>query len=67
MLGTTLCWFLLDIVFYGNGLFNHDVMDRFLSTPTTAASPLQDAYAAALVGMFALPGNTDAHAHTMPH
>jgi hypothetical protein len=38
MLGTASCWFLLDVVFYANGLFNHDVTSLILSNglPTTA-------------------------------
>jgi len=31
MLGTALCWFLLDVDFYANGIFNHDVTSLILS------------------------------------
>jgi MFS transporter, PHS family, inorganic phosphate transporter len=43
MAGTALSWFLLDVVFYANGLFNHDVTEIILSNgkPTNA---LQDAW-----------------------
>ncbi len=32
MLGTALCWFLLDVDFYANNLFNHDITASILST-----------------------------------
>lgn len=32
MLGTALCWFLLDVDFYANGLFNHQVTALILGT-----------------------------------
>jgi MFS family permease len=43
MAGTALSWFLLDVVFYANGIFNHDVTAVILSNgkPTNA---LQDAW-----------------------
>ena len=46
--GTASCWFLLDVVFYANGLFNHDVTSLVLSNgqPTTA---LQDAFNSAFI------------------
>lgn len=31
MLGTALSWFLLDVDFYANGIFNHDVTSLILS------------------------------------
>ena len=47
-IGTASCWFLLDVVFYANGLFNHDVTSLVLSNgqPTTA---LQDAFNSAFI------------------
>ena len=55
MLGTASTWFLLDVVFYANGLFNHDVTSLILSNgkPTTA---LQDAWNSAFICLVAVPG-----------
>ena len=69
MLGTALSWFLLDIVFYGNGLFNHEVTAMVLSSSTTSAmlpenernSPiattaLDDAFSSILLSLVSIPG-----------
>jgi len=55
MLGTALCWFLLDVDFYANGLFNHDVTAVILSAglPST---PFYDARNAAIVCLMGVPG-----------
>ena len=55
MLGTASTWFLLDVVFYANGLFNHDVTALILSNgkPTTA---IQDAWNSAFICLVAVPG-----------
>ena len=42
ILGTATSWFLLDVVFYANGLFNHDVTSLILS-PGKHTTSLQDA------------------------
>ena len=54
MVGTALCWFLLDVDFYANGLFNHDVTALILSNGRKT-SALDDAWNSAflcLVGMY---------------
>jgi len=55
VVGTALTWFLLDIDFYANGLFNHDVTSTLLSggRPTTA---VMDAHNAAILCLIAVPG-----------
>lgn len=55
MLGTALSWFLLDVDFYANGLFNHDVTSVILSAglPST---PFYDARNAAIVCLMGVPG-----------
>jgi hypothetical protein len=41
ILGTALCWFLLDIDFYANGLFNHEITSSILATSNAeTGSPL---------------------------
>jgi len=55
MLGTASCWFLLDVVFYANGLFNHDVTALILSKGQhTSAS--EDAWNSAFICAMGLPG-----------
>ena len=55
MLGTASCWFLLDVVFYANGLFNHDVTALILSKgQRTTAS--EDAWNSAFICAIGLPG-----------
>lgn len=57
MLGTASCWFLLDVVFYANGLFNHDVVAKILSTKDGVVStPWEDAAHSAVLGIIAIPG-----------
>lgn len=55
LLGTAGCWYLLDVDFYANGLFNHDVTSNILSNnqPTTA---LQDAYNSMIICLIGIPG-----------
>ena len=55
MLGTASCWFLLDVVFYANGLFNHDVTSLILAKGrrTTASD---DAWNSAFICAIGLPG-----------
>jgi PHS family inorganic phosphate transporter-like MFS transporter len=55
LLGTAGCWYLLDVDFYANGLFNHDVTAIILSNnqPTTA---LQDARNSMIICMIGIPG-----------
>ncbi len=55
MLGTALSWFLLDIDFYANGLFNHDITALIFSDGklTTAAD---DAKNSAFITLVGLPG-----------
>lgn len=38
ILGTALSWFLLDVVFYANGLFNHEVTSHIFSTSVTTTT-----------------------------
>lgn len=55
MLGTASCWFLLDVVFYANGLFNHDITSLILSKGrhTTVS---EDAWNSAFICAMGLPG-----------
>lgn len=55
MFGTATCWFLLDVVFYANGLFNHDVTSLILAKGrrTTASD---DAWNSAFICAIGLPG-----------
>jgi hypothetical protein len=62
ILGTALSWFLLDVVFYANGLFNHEITSSILAhhdtatgkvTPTTAQ---QDAINSMLLSCISIPG-----------
>jgi hypothetical protein len=55
MLGTALSWFLLDVDFYANGIFNHDVTSLVLShgRKTTA---VEDAWNSALLCCIGVPG-----------
>lgn len=56
MLGTSLCWFLLDVDFYANGLFNHEITSSVFSTPGQSNTALQDAYYTLILSVIALPG-----------
>ena len=53
--GTAMSWFLLDVVFYANGLFNHDVTALILSAgkKTTAK---EDAINSMFLCLMAIPG-----------
>ena len=55
MVGTAMSWLLLDIDFYANGLFNHDITALILSNGqlTTAAD---DAKNSAFISLVGLPG-----------
>ena len=55
MLGTAASWYLLDLDFYANGLFNHEVTANILSNgkPTTA---MDDAINSLLVVLCGFPG-----------
>lgn len=56
MLGTSLCWFLLDVDFYANGLFNHEITSSIFSTPGQQNSALQDAFYTLILSIIAMPG-----------
>lgn len=56
MFGTALCWFLLDVDFYANGLFNQKVTSTIFSTPGHVNTALQDAYCAGILTLIGLPG-----------
>ena len=56
MLGTALCWFLLDVDFYANGLFNHEITSSIFSLPGQRYTALQDAYYTGVLSIIALPG-----------
>jgi MFS transporter, PHS family, inorganic phosphate transporter len=55
MLGTALSWFLLDVDFYANGLFNHDITSLILSKgkPTRA---IDDARNSLILCLISIPG-----------
>jgi hypothetical protein len=56
MLGTSLCWFLLDVDFYANGLFNHQITSSILSVPGQTNSALVDAWNTGILSLIAIPG-----------
>jgi len=57
MLGTAMCWFLLDVDFYANGLFNHEVTAIILSDDGTGgSSATDDARNSAILAIIGLPG-----------
>lgn len=53
--GTAASWFLLDIVFYANGLFNHDITALILS-PNHQTTSLQDAKNSLCLCLIGVPG-----------
>lgn len=63
ILGTALCWFLLDIVFYANGLFNHEITSMILTSSNDSetgkiskTSAKQDAINSMIISCIAIPG-----------
>eukprot|EP00981_Chlorochromonas_danica_P004817 scaffold967_cov173-Ochromonas_danica.AAC.28 len=61
MLGTALCWFLLDVDFYANGLFNHEVTATILKPPsngqeTEHTTAMQDAINSVIISLIGIPG-----------
>jgi len=56
MLGTALSWFLLDVDFYANGLFNQKVTSTIFSTPGVTHTALEDAYFASILTLIGIPG-----------
>eukprot|EP01038_Epipyxis_sp_PR26KG_P005966 gene5966-8220_t len=56
MLGTALCWFLLDVDFYANGLFNHEVTSKILTHKGEHTTALQDAINSAILCLIGIPG-----------
>lgn len=51
--GTALCWFLFDVLFYGNTLFTPVVLKQAFGSSETVASTAHDAF---ILTLFALPG-----------
>jgi hypothetical protein len=56
ILGTALSWFLLDVDFYANGLFNQKITSTIFSVPGQQNSALQDAYYAGILSLIGIPG-----------
>ena len=56
ILGTALSWFLLDIDFYANGLFNHEITNIIFSTPNHTNTALENAYYSGILCLISLPG-----------
>jgi hypothetical protein len=56
LVGTAGCWYLLDVDFYANGLFNHDVTATILSSNTAHTTALQDAYNSIIICLIGIPG-----------
>lgn len=60
LLGTALTWFLLDVDFYANGLFNHEVTAIILKPPDVAANEhttaMQDACNSIIISCISIPG-----------
>ena len=54
LLGTASCWFLLDVDFYANGLFNHEITALILSNGVSSA--WDDARNSAIIAIIGLPG-----------
>jgi PHS family inorganic phosphate transporter-like MFS transporter len=55
ILGTALSWFLLDVDFYANGLFNHDVTSLIFSNQKKSTS-FDDARNSFLLCLISIPG-----------
>ncbi len=55
ILGTSLSWFLLDVDFYANGLFNHDITALILS-PDAISTAMDDAWNSGFICLVGLPG-----------
>jgi len=55
IIGTALSWFLLDVDFYANGIFNHDVTAIILNSGK-ANSVLTDAWNSAFLCLIGVPG-----------
>lgn len=53
--GTASTWFLLDVVFYANGLFNHEVTALILN-PNKSSTSLQDARNSFILCLIGVPG-----------
>ena len=53
VVGTAFSWFLLDITFYANGLFNHVIIQAVQGKATTA---LEDAKYSGILALISLPG-----------
>jgi PHS family inorganic phosphate transporter-like MFS transporter len=56
ILGTASAWLLLDVVYYANGLFNHDVTNLVLATRDENASALTGAWHSGIIAVLAAPG-----------
>jgi len=57
MWGTAACWFLFDLDFYANGLFNHEVTAIILSADGQGgSSATDDAKNSAILAIIGLPG-----------
>ena len=56
MLGTALAWFLLDVDFYANGLFSHEVTAKILSPDVGRTTAFQDAVNSAILCVISVPG-----------
>lgn len=56
IIGTALSWFLLDVDFYANGIFNHDVTAIILGSGQGSGSVLRDAWNSAFLCLIGVPG-----------
>jgi PHS family inorganic phosphate transporter-like MFS transporter len=56
MLGTALCWFLLDVDFYANGLFSHEVTAKILSPDSGKTTAYQDTVNSSFLCLISVPG-----------
>lgn len=54
--GTSLSWFLLDVDFYANGLFNHDITALILSQGKPITTAMDDAWNSGFICLVGLPG-----------
>jgi PHS family inorganic phosphate transporter-like MFS transporter len=56
MLGTAFSWFLLDVDFYANGLFSHEVTAKILSDTTGKTTSFEDTVNSAVLCLISVPG-----------
>ena len=56
LLGTASCWFLLDVDFYANGLFSHEVTAKILSHDSRPTTAYEDTINSFILCLISVPG-----------